>query len=279
MTHNTELVAQIRRIKTKYGMLLSNLQETVFFIPDTMQLFTLQVSQGQPLSQIEAQLDESFEGLVATKHVNDVNKDGLHLDRRAALRPLIRGTTGSKQARFRPTLGRLTLNISNTCNLWCSYCYADHGLYHAPKSLMPATRATSIVTKVLDLYSGVNVAHFFGGEPLMNLPAIHAVANTFESAAQKGLIKQLPRFVATTNGTLASAAVLATLREWAIELTVSWDGPKEVHDAGRPMNNQESSYNHLIETIHHFEACNITYDIECTYKSGAAESPGRSRGD
>ena len=52
-------------------------------------------------------------------------------------------------------LGRLTINIANACNLWCSYCYADHGQYHAPSSLMPPEMAVMVQVVQPRVWPGV----------------------------------------------------------------------------------------------------------------------------
>jgi uncharacterized protein len=141
-----------------------------------------------------------------------------------------------------PRVARLTLNISNACNLWCSYCYADHGFYHSPASLMPAERAVAIMERVLSLYAAVDIVHFFGGEPLANLGAIDAVGEYLERQVALGRLAQMPSMVATTNGTYSDARTLDVLNRWGMALTVSWDGPQVVHDAARPTVSGGSSF-------------------------------------
>jgi sulfatase maturation enzyme AslB (radical SAM superfamily) len=79
-------------------------------------------------------------------------------------------------------VSRLTLNIANSCNLWCSYCYADHGNHPSPSSLMPPAKAVAAVKRCLDLYAGVSMVHFFGGEPLLNPGAIRATCDFLRGA-------------------------------------------------------------------------------------------------
>ncbi len=135
------------------------------------------------------------------------NAEGPVLDRRPALLPLIFGSDNADVGR--PRLGRFTINISNACNLVCSYCYADHGLYHAARSLMSVDRARQIVDRVSAMYGRIETVHLFGGEPLMNVKAIDAIGEAFEGAVAAGRLARMPQFVATTNGTLCGARVVA----------------------------------------------------------------------
>jgi hypothetical protein len=71
----------------------------------------------------------------------------------------------------------------------------------------------------------------FGGEPLLNLAALKAAVTEAEAAtraAGKQLLVSL-----TTNGTRFTPAVLEFLREHRIDVSISIDGPADVHDANR----------------------------------------------
>jgi len=71
----------------------------------------------------------------------------------------------------------------------------------------------------------------FGGEPLLNLAARQAAVTEAEaaaSAAGKKLVVSL-----TTNGTRFTPGALDFLREHRVGVSVSIDGPPDVHDANR----------------------------------------------
>ena len=71
----------------------------------------------------------------------------------------------------------LVLHVAEDCNMRCGYCYADFGRYGGEARLMTAVRG-SIVDAFFD---GLDEARlhvtFFGGEPLLNVPAIRAHAH------------------------------------------------------------------------------------------------------
>ncbi|MGF1550565.1 MAG: radical SAM protein [Sphingomonadaceae bacterium] len=241
----------MQRYATADGILLRDRDVTALFRADTMSLSLVEDSR-MPLERLSHDLLRE----------TPASETSFALDRRGAILPLLFGTNARTP---KPLLGRFTINISNACNLACEYCYADHGLYHSPKSLMSPARAEALVARITAMYREVRTVHYFGGEPLMNIAAIDAIGNAFEQAVADGRLPSLPSFVATTNGTLSGTRVLQALKRWGIELTVSWDGPDAVHDRIRPTATGKSSSRLLRRTLERFDAEGIKYDFECTY--------------
>jgi uncharacterized protein len=130
-------------------------------------------------------------------------------------------------------LGTLVLEVAQACNLRCTYCYAGGGSYGAPSRLMQpevARRAARFLVESSGERKRVTLV-LFGGEPLLNLPAMQAAvieAQAAASAAGKELAVSL-----TTNGTRFTPPVVEFLRAHRIALTVSIDGPPQIHDANR----------------------------------------------
>ncbi len=163
-------------------------------------------------------------------------------------------------------LNRLTINIANSCNLWCSYCYADHGQYYDQKHLMKPARGVKIFNNVSALYEVVGNIHFFGGEPLLNPKCIDAVC-----AVAREKYPDI-QFTATTNGTLATEEILDVLERWGVALTISIDGPEPVHDAKRPKVSGGGSHADICQSVKKFTARGISWSIECTYNKSHVES-------
>ena len=210
----------MEKLEGRSGVILREGSVVAFYRPRSMQLFRLEADGRETLEGLAQAI-----GLSEDPDTRDEDDPDAGIRSRPALLPYLLSADQLTRP-LRPSLGRLTINISNACNLWCSYCYADHGFYHAPKSFMPVERAETIVERIVEQYSRVESVQFFGGEPLLNLPAIEATCLAFERAAEKGSIGDLPKFVATTNGTVSTPKAIATLKRWKIDLTVSWDGPK-----------------------------------------------------
>jgi len=140
-------------------------------------------------------------------------------------------------------LQSLIAHVTQDCNLRCTYCYADHGLYGAmEKKLM----APGMIREYVDLLLRESLDQrslnftFFGGEPLMNFPAIEeAVRYGRERAREAG--KRI-RFSLTTNGTLFDEEKIRFILANDVAVTVSMDGPPEIHDAARPRAGGGGSY-------------------------------------
>ncbi|MGF7149913.1 uncharacterized protein FHS96_003570 [Sphingomonas zeicaulis] len=143
-------------------------------------------------------------------------------------------------------LQALVLNITNQCNLACTYCYefgADKiATPQGKKKYMSIETAMASVDFLLDQSAGRKGVHitFFGGETLMNFPLLkQVVAYATEKAAAAG---KTIGFSLTTNATLLTAEIIAFLSDNAIGVTVSMDGPPDLQDKRRVYKNGRGSY-------------------------------------
>jgi uncharacterized protein len=93
-----------------------------------------------------------------------------------------------------------------------------------------AARAARVLVESSGDLPGVTLV-LFGGEPLLNLPALEAAVREAETACAargKTLVVSI-----TTNGTRFTAEALEFLCEHKVGVSVSIDGPPDVHDANR----------------------------------------------
>ncbi|HZP41845.1 MAG TPA: quinohemoprotein amine dehydrogenase maturation protein [Candidatus Binatia bacterium] len=130
-------------------------------------------------------------------------------------------------------LATLVLNVNTGCNLSCTYCYKeDLATPAAGKRMTLATAADAFELLLREAAERhrVNLA-FFGGEPLTNLPLIREVVAYAERRAHE--VGKTVDFTLTTNGTLLTDEVIAWLDAHRFGLTVSMDGPRELHDRNR----------------------------------------------
>jgi len=143
-------------------------------------------------------------------------------------------------------LQTLVLNLTNQCNLSCQYCYefgADKVATPEGKpKFMDLETAKASVDFLLAQSEGRRAIHitFFGGETLMNFPLLkQVVAYANDRAQAQG---RSIDFSLTTNATLLTPAIVEFLSENRIGVTVSMDGPKEMHDRLRVFANGRGSY-------------------------------------
>jgi uncharacterized protein len=131
----------------------------------------------------------------------------------------------------RPTA--LSLNLAQSCNLACVYCYADQGRFGAAPQIMTEAVAFAAIDAFLAGADGAPMTlGFIGGEPFLARDLLHACVRRAVLAAGRAGIDL--RFSVTTNGTLLTAADHMLLRQHPFAVTVSIDGGRDVHDRQRP---------------------------------------------
>jgi uncharacterized protein len=140
----------------------------------------------------------------------------------------------------------LVMNLTNQCNLSCQYCYefgADKlATPEGKPKFMDFETAEASVDFLLAQSGDRRSIHitFFGGETLMNFPLLKQVV-TYATERAGEQERQID-FSLTTNATLLTPTIIQFLSENRIGVTVSMDGPKEMHDQLRVFANGRGSY-------------------------------------
>ena len=139
---------------------------------------------------------------------------------------------------------RITLCVSNDCNLRCKYCYANGGNYGKKCHLMDKKTVKKFVDFCVTNFSSVGTVLFFGGEPLLNYPIIEYICELFKQYAMCEDFP-LPSFSIITNGTLCNEKILKLLRDTISHITISIDGDKKINDKNRIYKNGEGCYDKI----------------------------------
>lgn len=126
----------------------------------------------------------------------------------------------------------MILHLAQDCNMACTYCYADEGLYGGARKSMPV----AVAERALDhlMAHGDEKVHvtFFGGEPLLNWPVLRHAVEVGEAKA-KAAGKRIT-FSFTTNASLLTEERVDWLAAHRVGVSVSLDGPDDLQDANRP---------------------------------------------
>jgi len=140
----------------------------------------------------------------------------------------------------------VVLNLD--CNLACPYCYEDS--YRGQHYMSAATAALLVATirrERIDRGQPVRLT-FYGGEPLLSLDLIRAIATPLQAAARE---QGVPfSFALVTNGTLlnrACAEELIALGLSGAKITI--DGPAELHNRSRPYVSGNGSYDAIVRNV------------------------------
>lgn len=144
-----------------------------------------------------------------------------------------------------PEVRSISLNVAQSCNMSCGYCYADEGLFGGRARRMPIEVARRTVDQLFD-GAGPNarlVVGFMGGEPLIARRVVHDAARYAWARAQRE--GRAISFSITTNATLIQPEDGELFQDLPFTVTISVDGTRSVHEAVRIMRDGSSSYNRL----------------------------------
>ena len=156
--------------------------------------------------------------------------------------------------------GWKTLNLcaSEDCNNRCTYCLHS-GLYPYERRHRPRSMSLETARKALDLYlahaGGVKRKRvtLFGGEPLLNWPLVVDVVEQVEARAP-GTQLQI-----CTNGQLLDETRAAYAVAHDICLSISLDGPQEVHDAWRVTGTGRGTWARVMSVLEHIRQLSPRY--------------------
>lgn len=147
------------------------------------------------------------------------------------------------------TFNLVEVVVNNVCNLDCSYCFMENR-----KDGMN-TMTTETLQNIFRFCRDAQIENpneyisiiFTLKEPLMSWKMIREARETLEFDLQDYSIFM----VINTNGTLITEDVLQYCQNHNIDLHISLDGPKDIHDRGRVYrgNKQGSSFDNVYELI------------------------------
>ena len=139
-------------------------------------------------------------------------------------------------------LDSITLNMTNNCNLSCSYCFEHNKSVHKdmmdPKDAVEIIKTAYSSSYVNPRFNSSFTINFFGGEPFLNWPAMKAVIDYCDENKLK------VNYGITTNFTILTDEILEYIDKYNLHLLVSIDGTKEIHDKNRS-NSFDKVYSNL----------------------------------
>ena len=152
-------------------------------------------------------------------------------------------------------ISELNVTVLTTlqCNFACDYCFqGDHGDYnkHADRmSLETATRLGDWMERELDRVQPEKlVMTFFGGEPLLNLPVMYALAERVSAASVERGTKLYINVI--TNGLLLTPEVVDRLTPFGLNgVKITLDGERDTHNRMRPLRGGQGTFDRIIANI------------------------------
>lgn len=166
------------------------------------------------------------------------------------------GISSVKQVReaLQSGLGQIVLELSERCNQKCRYCiYSGKYLYvrNHGKNDMTIDIATKAVDFFLERADGLPETGkisiiFYGGEPLLRFDLLKATVDYVNDRYKNKNVG----FSVTTNGTLLSREkIINYLIDHDIHITVSIDGPLQIHDRYRQFSNNKPTFHRILNNL------------------------------
>lgn len=166
-------------------------------------------------------------------------------------------------------LKKITLQVTQACNFKCRYCgYAGENYlnrHHNGQSMTWDVAQNAIDFFIANsINTSVVYVGFYGGEPLLELELIKKCIEYIE---QKLYGKKIEYYI-TSNGSLINEKVVELVNRYPIHLTISLDGPKEMHNKNRRYAmNGGSTYDDVIEAIRYLKNNVSDYKNKVTINS------------
>ncbi|MBI3491667.1 MAG: radical SAM protein [Acidobacteria bacterium] len=147
----------------------------------------------------------------------------------------------------------VTVLTTLQCNFACDYCYqGDHGDYNERAEKMPletAGRVGDWIERELDRVRPERfVLTFFGGEPLLNLPAMYLLAERLSRASEARGVRLVTNII--TNGLLLTEDVVDRMLPFGLNgIKITLDGDRDTHNRMRPLRGGQGTFDRIVENI------------------------------
>lgn len=159
----------------------------------------------------------------------------------------------------------ITLNLTNACNLRCTYCYinkaTDYMTFEIGKQAIDYCYQNLVAFKeeykdILESKFIVSTVKFFGGEPLLNFIVLKQIVEYAENTYPNNW-----HYCITTNGILLTDEICQFFNKYNFDITLSWDGQDQ--NIQRPLkdntiNSNDILINKILLLLNHKPYYNLT---------------------
>ncbi len=149
----------------------------------------------------------------------------------------------------------ITFNVTDDCNLACTYCYFLNKSSHKKMSFDTAKKAVDYIltSHIFDIYDGV-VWDFVGGEPTIEIDLVDKICDYIVEKMFDIQHKWFfcYKFMMSSNGLLYSSLGVQNLIKKHgpnIQIAISLDGTKQKHDMSRVRKDGTGSYDEIIKQV------------------------------
>ncbi len=159
-----------------------------------------------------------------------------------------------KESKSGEFVSNLRLNLSQSCNCACKYCYVSKIDALKDNCFMSWNVAKKAVNKFMEMakknmLKKVTI-RFFGGEPLLNLFVFKKSVEYSSKLSKKYGIRI--NYLLNTNGTLVSEEISKFIYKNKITIVLSLDGLEKEHNRNRIFRDGGGTFNDIDENLNTF---------------------------
>ena len=172
----------------------------------------------------------------------------------------------------RSPIKTMIVKVVQRCNLNCTYCYMYNHVdksYQSRPALMSESTFGQFLTRLLEYcenHQGHQVSIVFhGGEPMLMDPETF---DRFATLARERLGLSLGGLLMQTNATRVTDEWVSLLQRHQVSVSVSVDGPPEIHDAVRIDHAGRGSHKCVIEGLNKLRSGGVFRGLLCVINPG-----------
>lgn len=146
----------------------------------------------------------------------------------------------------------LNLELTESCNLRCSYCCekVNEKMKYTSIDMMTAMQGIDLAFNEIEkLKENEIYVTFYGGEPLIEFNKMKKICNYVTRKAKENNLKT--KFSIITNGTLFNKEIIEYMIKNNFDLTLSLDGTPEMHDINRKDIANKGSYEKIYSNMNY----------------------------
>ena len=167
-----------------------------------------------------------------------------------------------------PNIRVMVLHLTDYCNLKCKYCFIEGSIDNEYKrrSMTNETMRSAVeffarITNGKQFPKRPSIV-FYGGEPVINWDVIKNGLEHIDQLERQKKIEKTDKIL-ITNGTLINDEIASVLKKHKVMVSVSIDGPKELHDRNRIMNNNRGSFDRVMAGFNALRDAGIRPTVSC----------------
>lgn len=253
----------IKKFATKEGRYIYDVNSNFIFKVNEVIFDIIDFVPNTPDDQIVARFKGKYPEKLIWEKIKVIkecqNKKGYFLPRYPQI--MYRRTLAKIKKKLAGNIWALTLVSTEDCNLRCFYCAYNWGGGDFIRPRRQVKLNWRVAKRAIDFYYQHSrkekkaYLFFYGGEPFLNFPVIRKSIEYF----RKKFVGSKKVISLVTNGTIMNEEIVRFLIKNKVHISVSIDGPREIHDKFRYFSNRSGSFDLIMKNLKRLREANYKY--------------------